>query len=134
MIPVSNKAKILIVEDMEPFANFVKMRLESLGYTVVGVADNGPAAVSMAEELKPDLIIMDITLNTNMTGIEAAKEILNWRRIPIIFLTAHTDKEILQSGKEISQNDVFLKPFSEEELNSAIQQAIISSAMTSNLD
>ncbi|MCF7905482.1 MAG: response regulator, partial [Candidatus Marinimicrobia bacterium] len=70
--------KILVVEDMEPFAKFVKMRLESLGYTVVGIADNGPLAVSMAEELKPDLIMMDITLNTSMTGFEAASNILNW--------------------------------------------------------
>lgn len=132
--PMSSTYRILIVEDMEPFANFVQSRLESLGYTILGTADSGETAIRMADMMAPDLIIMDITLSTSMTGIEAAQRILRSRNIPIIFLTGSDDKEVLRSGREISNREVFLKPFSEEELHSAIQQAVISNVISQEID
>jgi CheY-like chemotaxis protein len=74
---------------------------------------------------------MDITLNTSMTGIDAAREITKVSNIPIVFLTGNTDSSILDSGREISTNEVVAKTFDDEELHVAIQQSIISNAMNS---
>ncbi|MCF7822651.1 MAG: response regulator [Candidatus Marinimicrobia bacterium] len=126
--------EILIVEDVVVFAKQVKLRLESKGYSVIGIVDNGPDAIKFAEDKNPDIILMDITLNGTMTGLDAAREIVKSKRIPIIFLTANSDKSILESGRKISKNSVFTKPFSDNELHMAIQQVIISNAMASMLD
>ena len=128
------KIRILIVEDMEIFAKHVQLRLESMGYAIAGIVDNGPDAIKRVHEGEIDIILMDITLEGEMNGIDAAREIIRSSRTPIIFLTANTDKSILESGKELSSSEVFLKPFSEQELHVAIQQAIISNAMNRYTD
>lgn len=128
------KIRILIVEDMEVFAKHVQLRLESMGYAIAGIIDNGPDAIAKVQDGGIDIILMDITLEGDMTGIDAARQILRSTRIPIIFLTANTDKAVLETGKELSSSEVFLKPFSEQELHAAIQQAIISNAMNRYTD
>ena len=130
----ANKVKILIVEDMSIVARDIKLRLEHMGYAIAGTVDNGPDSIKMAELGEPDLILMDITLKGEMTGLEAAREIASFSDVPIIFLTAHSEKEILDSSREISPHGVFTKPFSEKELQAAINQAVISKAMKQYLD
>ncbi len=130
----ANTTKILIVEDMAVVARDIKFRLEYMGYTVVGTVDNGPDSIKMAELGEPDIILMDITLKGEMDGFEAAREIAAISNVPVIFLTAHTDQSTLDSGREISSHGIFTKPFSEEELNTAIQQAMISNAIKQQID
>jgi CheY-like chemotaxis protein len=125
------KTRILIVEDVLVFAKQVKLRLESRDYMVIDIVDTGEKAIEAAKRDQPDVILMDITLNTSMTGIDAAREITKVSNIPIVFLTGNTDSSILDSGREISTNEVVAKTFDDEELHVAIQQSIISNAMNS---
>ena len=95
--------KILIVEDEVIIASDMKKKLEEAGHSVIDIATKGEKAIEIALSLKPDLIFMDIMLSGKMDGIEAAKEIHNSSDIPIIFLTAHSEKQLLERAK-IAEN------------------------------
>ncbi len=69
-----------------------------------------------------------------MTGLEATREISRETDIPVIFITAHTDTPTLDSAREVSSHGIFTKPFSDDELMAAIQQATISKVMTNYLE
>jgi CheY-like chemotaxis protein/nucleoside phosphorylase len=89
-------AKILIVEDDSIIAEEIGEELTTIGYTVVGKAESKQKAVELTEQLKPDLILMDIKLQEGRyAGIEAAKQIQSKFNIPIIYLTVHWDSETL---------------------------------------
>ncbi|MCA1758650.1 MAG: response regulator, partial [Bacteroidales bacterium] len=83
---MNSKYKILIVEDEILVATDIQESLESLGYTVQGIADTGLKAIEAVENKLPDLILMDINLKGEMTGIEAAKIISKESDVPIIYL------------------------------------------------
>ena len=126
--------RILIVEDEIVVASEIKLRLEAMGYGVIGIVNNGRDAIKKADLYEPDVILMDITLKGRMTGLEATREITRNSDIPVIFITAHTDKTTLDSAKEASAHGIFTKPFSDVELQAAIQQAMISKIMRNFLD
>ncbi|MFH0967086.1 MAG: response regulator [Methanobacteriota archaeon] len=126
-----SKAKILIVEDEYITSAVIKNSLITQGYDVTGVASTGPTAIRMAEELKPDLILMDITLKGNMTGIEAAEQIHYRNQIPVVYLTAHsddatTDKAVITEpfGYIIKPFGYIIKPFDDRTLKTTIQMAL----------
>jgi len=110
-----SKVKILYVED-EPFlGRIVKESLEVRNFEVRMVAD-GKLALSVFEEFKPDICVLDIML-PNKDGYRIAQEIRkNNAAIPIIFVTAKTQTEDLLKGFEVGGNDYLRKPFSMEEL------------------
>jgi len=83
--------KILIVEDESIEAMDIKRALESFGYDVPHIASGGKEAVEIALATKPDLILMDIILNGNTNGIDAASRIKE-TNIPVIYLTAHSEE------------------------------------------
>ena len=119
-----NNEKILIVEDEKIIALDLQRRLERFGYSVVGMASDGPEAVSIAREREPDIILMDIMLAGAMDGIEAAKQIRAQLGIPVIFLTAYTDEKTLERAKEVEPYGYILKPFKERELYTTIDIAL----------
>ena len=119
-----NNERILIVEDEKIIAIDLQRRLERFGYSVVGMAGEGEAAVSLALELSPDIILMDIMLAGKMDGIEAAKAIKAAKDIPFIFLTAYTDEKTLERAKEVEPYGYILKPFKERELYTTIDIAL----------
>ena len=80
-----NKPRILVVEDDRIIARSLRLILEQLGYEVTALASTGQAAIREAEETKPDLILMDIVLDGEMDGIEAARVIRSHLSIPIIY-------------------------------------------------
>ena len=126
--------RVLIVEDEIVVASEIKLRLEKMGFGVLGIVNNGRDAIKQAELREPDVILMDITLKGKMTGLDAAREISRESDIPVIFITAHTDRSTLDSARETSNHGIFTKPFSDAELHAAIQQATISKVMTEFLD
>ena len=128
------KTQILVVEDEIVVASEIKLRLENMGYQVVGIVNNGIAAISKARDLKPDIILMDITLKGDMTGLEATREISSFSDVPIIFVTAHSDKTTLENARAASAHGIFTKPFSDVELKAAIQQALISNVLSRFLE
>lgn len=115
---------ILIVEDEGIVAADLQDRVVSLGYDVVGIAGTGEAAVSLAREQKPDAILMDILLRGPMDGIEAAKLIRESLHIPIVFLTANSDRETLERAKLAEPFGFLLKPFVEQEIRTTIEVAL----------
>ena len=82
--------KILIVEDSVTISRKIDATLKKMGYAVAAIVDNGKESIKKAYILKPDLVLMDIVLKGKMTGIEAAQEIRNNLKIPVIFLTSLT--------------------------------------------
>ncbi len=116
--------KILIVEDELITAEDIKEILESQGYTVVDIVDNGLDAFDRASKYSPEIILMDINLKGNMTGTKAAEDIQSHFGIPIIFLTAYADEETLQNAKRANPYGYIIKPYEENDITTAVDLAL----------
>ena len=124
------KKKILVVEDEFITATSLKACLEGIGCTVVGTVDTGEQAVKAAEELKPDLILMDIILNGEMSGITAANIIQQQYDIPVIYFTGQSDEATLNRALESGEPFGYIvKPFEEKNLKSNIMLALYKHSM-----
>ncbi len=118
------KAKILIAEDENIIAIDISRTLQKLGYIVLGSSRTGKEIIKKSEALKPDLVLMDIILHEEMTGIEAAESIMKGLDIPVVYLTALADDETLHHAKITEPFGYVLKPFDERTLHSAIEIAL----------
>ncbi len=114
--------RILVVEDESIVQLDLRYRLERLGYEVVGVASRGEEAISKADRLQPDLVLMDVHLDGPMDGLEAARQIREARQIPIVYITAYGGQSVA-GGTEVFDPSVS-KPFRTEELHAAIAKEI----------
>ena len=115
--------RVLIVEDEAIIAEDLKRRLERMGYAVVGTADNGDAALELAGNMQPDLVLMDIRIRGPLDGIETATELMLRADVPVIFLTAHTDAATLERAKAVMPYGYLVKPFEDRELKTAVEMA-----------
>ena len=127
------KASILIVEDERIVAMDLQNSLKNLGYVIAGQADRGEDAVTFAQELHPDLILMDIGLKGETDGIEAAAQIRARYDLPVIFLTAFANQSTLERARQSEPYGYVLKPFEEHELVIAIEMAIYKHSMEKKL-
>jgi signal transduction histidine kinase len=118
------KNKILIVEDESIIALEIRESLINLGYEVTTTVNNGPAVIKSIEEKRTDLILMDVHLKGEMDGIETAERIQSNSLIPIIFLTAYSDKKMLDRAKRTKPFGYLLKPFKTQELKVTIEMAL----------
>lgn len=116
--------KILIVEDDAILAVHLKKMITAMGFETLGYVASGEEALRFALDLPPDLILMDIRLKGNMTGIEAATKINQTLNIPIVFLTAFTDQTVLSQIKTSSSYGYLSKPVRDTELKASIDIAI----------
>ena len=119
-----NPHRIMIVEDEAIVAMDIESRLTALGYALVGRAAGGEQALALAQEARPDLILMDIRLQGGMDGIDAAREIYQRLRIPVIFLTAYSEEATLERAKLAEPFGYIFKPFDDRELKSTIEIAL----------
>ena len=115
---------IFIAEDETIIALDISNTLQRLGYNVMGVASSGAEIFQQLEKSIPDLIMMDIMLDGDMSGIEAANIISQKYSLPVVFLTALTDQETLQRAKTTNPFGYILKPYDEKSLHSAIEMAL----------
>lgn len=115
---------ILLVDDEAIIAAELDDRLTARGYEVLGIATSGAKAVTMAAELRPDLVIMDIIMPGELDGIEAAAKIHARFDIPVIFLTAYADDDLLKRAKAIQPLGYILKPFHEAQITATIEMAL----------
>ncbi|MGB9201855.1 response regulator [Methanobacterium sp.] len=121
-------AKILVVEDERITAEDIKKSLEKAGYKVPAIVSTGEDAIKFSEKYKPDLVLMDIVLEGKIDGIEAAEIIRTKFDIPVIYLTAYSDKSTVERAKTTHPSAFILKepfgflhkPFEENELYTAI--------------
>ncbi len=116
--------RILIVEDERLVAMSLRRQLCTLGYDVVHSVSTGEAAIAAVAGLQPDLILMDIRLEGALDGIQAAAEIRKLRDLPIIYLTAFSNADILERAKVTEPFGYVLKPFDERELHVVIETAL----------
>lgn len=112
--------KILIVEDDDIIARVEDWRLKNLGYTVCGRATNGPEAMELVANQKPDVVLMDINIKGEIDGIETARMIKKEFNIPVIYVTSHSDGATLVRAKETKPDGFILKPFEDNDLRIAI--------------
>ena len=117
------KEKILVVEDEVIIALDLKKTLNKLGYAVIKMATSGEEAIKIAEKMHPDLALMDIKLKGNLNGIEAAKRIRNRFNIPIIYVTAYSDRKTLGLMGKTGYSFRITKPFVDEEISTVIEKA-----------
>ncbi|MBF0336463.1 MAG: response regulator [Nitrospirae bacterium] len=118
------KTTILIAEDEWVIANDIEIRLQEMGYEVVGIVSTAVKAIARATELRPDLVLMDIKLDGEMDGIEAATHIYSRLHIPFVFLTAFSDKKTIERAKLAEPFGYLIKPFKERELQIAVDIAL----------
>jgi DNA-binding response OmpR family regulator len=117
--------RILIVEDEIITVDYLEAILENSSYSIFGMAMSGEDALSLlSPEHLPDLVLMDISLAGIMDGIETALNIKKRFNCPIIFLTALSDKEILNRAKIVEPHGYIVKPFDQQKLVAAIEMAI----------
>jgi PAS domain S-box-containing protein/putative nucleotidyltransferase with HDIG domain len=119
-----SKERILVVEDERIVAEDIKLRLNGLAYIVCGIAFSGEEAVKKIEELRPDLVLMDIILEGSMDGIEAALFVKSRFGIPVIYLTAYADDKTLERAKMTEPFGYLLKPFEDRDLKTTIEMAL----------
>ncbi|MBN2280273.1 MAG: PAS domain S-box protein [Candidatus Marinimicrobia bacterium] len=119
-----NNGRILIVEDELLFAVDLANNLESIGYEIVEKVTNGKEALEKAQILKPDLIMMDIKLDGDLSGIDTSQLIKDTLDIPVIFLTAHSDVQTIEEAKLTEPYGFLLKPLRLDEVNSMIKTAL----------
>lgn len=118
-------AKILIVEDEKDIRQLVIYTLQYAGYQVIAGV-NGEEAVALAQQERPDLILMDVRM-PRMDGYQAAQQIKNdetTRHIPIVFLSAKGQESEVEHGFELGAEDYLIKPFNPTELIDRIRSVI----------
>jgi serine/threonine protein kinase/CheY-like chemotaxis protein len=114
------KRRVLVVEDDGIVATDIAGALIKFGYLPAGRASSGQEAVRKAEELRPDLILMDVRLRGAMDGISAAEVVRDRFGIPIVFLTASSDLTTMQRALQVTPNGYLVKPFRDVELRAML--------------
>ncbi len=130
---VMPEIKILVVEDDTIASMDVQASLERIGYKVAATALTGEDAVRLCGELDPDLVLMDVRLEGEMDGVEAAEQITELYGTPIIYLTIFSDNETLSRAKVSGPYGFLLKPVDERDLRSAIEVALYKHKMEREL-
>ncbi len=114
--------RVLIVDDHPSFRASARMLLECEGYTVVGEAADGGAAVAMATELRPDLVLLDVKMPV-LDGLSAAEQIVAARIAPVVILTAFSQRDLVERAREAGVMAYLVKPFQKKDLLPAIEMA-----------
>ena len=115
--------KILVAEDDWIISKEISLTLQDLGFEVLGCYDTGEELLQKLPILKPDLVLLDIDLAGNLTGIEVAEKIKSMA-IPFIFLTAMADSSTIQKAKQTQPYAYLVKPVRAENLLSTIEVSL----------
>jgi signal transduction histidine kinase len=116
--------EILIVEDEAVVRMDIEEKLKSMGYKVTGYASSGEGAIQKVGQLKPDLVLMDIEIEGELDGIDAANQIKSQFDIPVVFATAHVDEKTIERVKDSQPFGYLLKPINENGLRATVEMAL----------
>lgn len=116
--------KILIVEDEGLIANDIADRLQKVGYQVAGIAESGKETLQKIAVLRPDLILMDIRIKGDLDGVETAARVREQFDLPVIFLTAYSDRQTLDRAKVTGPFGYLTKPVQQSSLQTSIEIAL----------
>ncbi|WP_037906024.1 ANTAR domain-containing response regulator [Actinacidiphila yeochonensis] len=121
--PSPTTTRVVIAEDEALIRLDLKEMLEEEGYAVVGEAGDGETAVKLAEELTPDLVILDVKMPV-LDGISAAERIVGGKLAPVLMLTAFSQRELVERARDAGAMAYLVKPFSKSDLVPAIEMAV----------
>lgn len=117
-------ANVLIVEDEAIVALATKMMLNNLSHVPMAVVSSGDAALKALNESKIDLVILDIKLKGDLTGLEVARKIRETKNIPILFITGNSDLKTKEETISFGNSAILRKPILIEELQDSINQLL----------
>jgi CheY-like chemotaxis protein len=123
------RADVLIIEDEPIIAMDIEMIVRDMGHEVTGIAVTRDEAVQMARARRPGLVLADIQLADDSSGIDAVKDILAQFSVPVIFITAFPER--LLTGERPEPTFLITKPFQRATVKAAISQALFFDAATS---
>jgi AmiR/NasT family two-component response regulator len=115
--------RVLIAEDEALIRLDLKEMLEEEGYVVVAEVGDGQSAVDQAQQLRPDLVILDVQMPV-LDGIAAAEQIAGARIAPVIVLTAFSQRELVERARDAGAMAYLVKPFNKNDLVPAIEVAV----------
>ncbi|HKJ47861.1 MAG TPA: LytTR family transcriptional regulator DNA-binding domain-containing protein [Christiangramia sp.] len=121
---MSEKIKILIVEDEMIIAANISLQLNELGHEVTGIVPRGEEALMHIKSEIPDILLLDINLKGSLNGIETAIEMQKTHDVPVIYLTANADDAHFEKAKETHPYGFIAKPFKKLDLQRAIELTI----------
>jgi PAS domain S-box-containing protein len=125
--------RILIVDDEILLAKELEAKAAACGFAVAGIASSGREAIALAVKTEPHLVLMDVVLNGDMGGVEAAEEIRRRSPIPVIFMADESDEATLRHLREIQPFGYLSKPVSSGELRIQVETALQDEAAASPL-
>ncbi|MCW2783232.1 MAG: hypothetical protein JWR35_3681, partial [Marmoricola sp.] len=121
-VVAAGSPRVVIAEDEALIRMDLAEMLAEEGYDVVGQAEDGERAVALVEELRPDLVVMDIRM-PRLDGLAAAERIAGQRIAPIVMLTAFSQRELVERAREAGAMAYLVKPFNQSDLVPAIEMA-----------
>jgi response regulator NasT len=127
------QTRLVIADDESLIRMNLKETLVGLGYLVVGEAGDGVSAITLARQLRPDLVVMDIKM-PKLDGIQAAEVLTHERIAPVLLLTAYSDRELVDRARDAGVVAYLVKPFREQDLLPAIEIAMARFAELRALD
>jgi response regulator NasT len=120
---VSPPTRVLVAEDEALIRLDLREMLEEEGYDVCGEAADGAAAVQLAKELRPQLVILDVKMPV-LDGISAAEQIVGERIAPVVILTAFSQRDLVERAREAGAMAYLVKPFQKKDLIPTIEMAV----------
>ena len=114
---------VVIAEDETLIRMDLAEMLVEEGYDVVGQAGDGAKAIELAEELRPDLVILDVKMPV-LDGIAAAEAIAGQRIAPVVMLTAFSQRDLVERARDAGAMSYLVKPFTQSDLVPAIEMAV----------
>jgi response regulator NasT len=121
--PGQRTTRVVIAEDEALIRMDLAEMLADEGYDVVGQAGDGQQAVDLAEQLRPDLVILDVKMPV-LDGIAAAERIAGRRIAPVVMLTAFSQRDLVERARDAGAMAYLVKPFSQSDLAPAIEMAV----------
>lgn len=129
---MSKALKTAVIEDEAVIAETLRMMLESLGYEVPDPALNPKEGLELIRREQPDIVLMDINLNSDIDGIQLAGEVKKIMEVPIVFITSYADGATIERAKRVSPAGYLVKPFTIQDIHAAIEIAMLQKPASSS--
>jgi CheY-like chemotaxis protein len=118
------KESILIVEDEVLHAMALQVTLEDWGFETAGVATTAKEAIEIARRERPGIVLMDISLEDAMDGIEAASMINRELGLPVVFMSGYGDEQVIERVRDFNSSSILKKPLDDHRLQTALKEAL----------
>jgi len=125
---MASNIKVTIVEDDFLIGNFIVQSLTDIGYEVTDLCNSYDRFAESLQHMEPDIVLFDIKLEGEKTGIDAAGLLRQKSNIPFVFISSMNDKRVIDEAKKLLPSAYLIKPFDEDDLYAAIEVALINHA------